>query len=179
MATHSSILPGEFHGQRSLVVYSPWGHKESDMTEWLTRFHPQWLSSKKKSPCNAGATGDVGLIPGLGRSPRGWHSNPLQYSCLENPMDREACWAAVHSIAKSQTCLRWLNTHTGSFYFFLVGWCSRHVRTPPISEFSSKLNKNCFLQIPMPICLRTINTASENFWGSMPLEATLWQDLDR
>ena len=39
MATHSSILPGEFHGQRSLVSYSPWGHKESDTTEQLTHTH--------------------------------------------------------------------------------------------------------------------------------------------
>ena len=50
--------------------------------------------------CNAG---DAGLIPGLGRSPGGGHGNPLQYSCLENPMDREVWWAMVHGIAKSQT----------------------------------------------------------------------------
>ena len=39
MATHSNILAGEFHGQRSLVLYSPWGHKESDTTEWLSTAH--------------------------------------------------------------------------------------------------------------------------------------------
>ena len=49
---------------------------------------------------------DVGLIPGLGRSPGGGHSNPLQYSCLENPMDRGAWQATVHRIAKSQTQLK-------------------------------------------------------------------------
>ena len=43
----------------------------------------------KESTCNAGDTGYAGLIPGLGRSPRRGHGNPLQYSCLENPMDRE------------------------------------------------------------------------------------------
>ena len=59
-----------------------------------------WLSSKE-SPCNAGAAGDVGLIPGLGRSPGGGHSNPLQYSCLENPVDRGAWWATVHRVAES------------------------------------------------------------------------------
>ena len=48
---------------------------------------PQWFSSKKKSTCNAGVAGDVGLIPGSGRSPGGGHSNPLQYSCLDNSMD--------------------------------------------------------------------------------------------
>ena len=46
-----------------------------------------------------------GSIPGLGRSPGGEHGNPLQYSCLENPMDRGAWWAAVHSAAKSWTPL--------------------------------------------------------------------------
>ena len=59
-----------------------------------------WLSSKE-SPCNAGAARDVGLIPGLGRSPGGGHSNPLQYSCLENPVDRGAWWAMVHRVAES------------------------------------------------------------------------------
>ena len=46
---------------------------------------------------------DLGLIPGLGRSPGGEHGNPLQYSCLENPMDRGAWLATVHGVAKSQT----------------------------------------------------------------------------
>ena len=46
-----------------------------------------------KSACNAGDTGDVGLMPGLGRCPGGGHGNPLQYSCLENPMDRVASYS--------------------------------------------------------------------------------------
>ena len=46
-------------------------------------------------PANAGDIRDSGLIPGSGRSPGGWHGNPLQYSCLENPMDRGAWWATV------------------------------------------------------------------------------------
>ena len=60
---------------------------------------PWWLSSKE-SACNAG---DASSIPGLGRSLGGGHGNPLQYSCLENPMDRGAWWATVHRVAKSQT----------------------------------------------------------------------------
>ena len=48
---------------------------------------------------------DVGLIPESGRSPGGGHGNPLQYPCLKNPMDREAGWAIVHGVAKSQTRL--------------------------------------------------------------------------
>ena len=54
----------------------------------------------KNQPSNAG---DLGSIPGLGRSPGGGNGNPLQYSCLENPMDREAWWATVHGVTKSQT----------------------------------------------------------------------------
>ena len=52
-----------------------------------------------KSP--AANAGDVGLIPGSGRSPGEGNGNPLQYSCLENPMDRGAWWAAVHGVTKS------------------------------------------------------------------------------
>jgi len=58
---------------------------------------PQWLRSKQ-STCNAEAVRNVGSIPGSGRSPGGGNSNPLQYSCLENLVDR-----AVHGVAKSQT----------------------------------------------------------------------------
>ena len=54
----------------------------------------------KNVPANAG---DAGLIPGSGRSPGGGNGNPLQYSCLENPMDRGAWGATVHGVAKSQT----------------------------------------------------------------------------
>ena len=50
---------------------------------------------------DVGDVKDVGLIPGLARSPGGGHGNPLQYSCLENPMDRGAWWATVHRGAKS------------------------------------------------------------------------------
>ena len=53
----------------------------------------------------AGHVRDTGLIPELGRSPRGGHGYPLQYSCLENHMDRGAWWAIVHGVAKSQTRL--------------------------------------------------------------------------
>ena len=54
----------------------------------------------KNLPMNAGDAGDVGSVPGLGRSPGGGHGNPLQYSYLENPMDRAAWWAIVHGVAK-------------------------------------------------------------------------------
>ena len=54
---------------------------------------------------NPPAMRDLGSIPGLERSPGGGHGNPLQYSFLENLTDREAWWATVHGIAKSQTLL--------------------------------------------------------------------------
>ena len=60
-------------------------------------------SEGKASACNVG---DLGSIPGMGRSPGEGNGNPLQCSCLENPMDGEAWWATVHGVTKSQTQLR-------------------------------------------------------------------------
>ena len=84
-------------------------------------------SEVKASACNAG---DLGLIPGWGRSPGEGNGNPLQYSCLENPMDGGAWWATVHRVAKSWTRLSdftylilvhhiWLNTqHPWVWFLF-------------------------------------------------------------
>ena len=57
----------------------------------------------KNLPANAGDLRNVGSIPGLGRSPEGGHGNPLQHSCLENPMDRGTWQAAVQRVAESDT----------------------------------------------------------------------------
>ena len=57
----------------------------------------------KNVPANAGDIRDAGLIPGPGRSSGGGYGNPLQYSCLENPLDRGAWWATVHGVTKGQT----------------------------------------------------------------------------
>ena len=65
------------------------------------------------SACNAG---DPGSIPGSGRSPGEGNGNPLQYSCLENPMARGAWWATVHGVAKSQTRLSNFTSLT------MIGW---------------------------------------------------------
>ena len=59
----------------------------------------------KNLPANTGATGDLGGIPGSGGSPEGKNGNPLQYSCWDNPMDRETWWATVHGVRKSWTWL--------------------------------------------------------------------------
>ena len=55
----------------------------------------------KNTPANAGDLRDSGSIPGLGRSPGAGHGNSLQYSCLENPMDRGAWWATIHWVTKT------------------------------------------------------------------------------
>ena len=59
----------------------------------------------RNMPANAGDAKDKGSIPGSGRSHGGGRGNPLQYSCLENPMDRGAWWATVHGVAGSRTRL--------------------------------------------------------------------------
>ena len=79
------LLPGKSYGWRSLVGCSPWGREESDMTEWL-HFHFS-----------------------LSRIGEG-NGNPLQCSCLENPRDGGACWAAVYGVAQSGTRLKWLSS---------------------------------------------------------------------
>jgi len=68
----------------------------------------------KNLPANAGDAGDVGSIPGLGRSAGKRLDNPLQYFCLENSMDRGAWQAAVHRVANSLTRLKQLSMHTCS-----------------------------------------------------------------
>ena len=67
---------------------------------------------KENPPDNAGDIRDVGVIPGLGRSPRAGDGSLFQYSYLGNPTDREAWWATVHRVAKSWTQLKQLSTST-------------------------------------------------------------------
>ena len=88
---------------------------------WWWNCSVSWLwwefpggSDGKESACNAG---DLGLIPGLERSPGEGNGNPLQYSCLENPMDGGAWWATVHWVTKSQTRL---SDFTFTFTFFQI-----------------------------------------------------------
>ena len=110
MTTHFLFFPGGSPGQRSLAGCSPCGLKESDTTEVTYHMHACdilclliWQetasvsSVSKESACNAG---DPGLIPGSRRSPGEGNGNPLQYSCLENPMDRQAWWATDHGVTR-------------------------------------------------------------------------------
>ena len=90
----------------------------------------QWLNGKNKSVCNAGNTGDAGLIPELGRSPGEGHRNPLHYSFLENPMGRGAWQATVYRVSKNQICLKWLSMHSHMHvarFWFLNLWLCQSV----------------------------------------------------
>ena len=73
---------------------------------------------------NAADISDVGSIPGSGRSPGGEHGNPLQYSCLENPMDRGTWHDMVHRVAKSRTRLKQLSIHFFIHYFPFLSMAS-------------------------------------------------------
>ena len=72
---------------------------------------PTSVLTVKNSPASAGDVRDAGSVPGSGRSPGGQHGNPLQYSCLGNPMDRGTWRATAHRVAKSQVRLKSLSTH--------------------------------------------------------------------
>ena len=91
----------------SLISYSfsPATFKPSIPREhnyWIL-ISSSWCLSGKESTSSAGTTGDAGSILGSGRFPEGGNGNPLQYSCLENPLDRGAWQATVHGVTKGQT----------------------------------------------------------------------------
>ena len=98
------FLPGESQGWRSLVGCSPCGHEESDRTEWL-HFH-----------FSHSCTGEG-------------NGNPLQCSCLENPRDGEAWWAAVYGVTQSRTRLKWLSSSSSSSSDYIR---RRHWRPTPV-----------------------------------------------
>ena len=77
----------------------------------------QVVLAVKNLPANAGDVRDSGLIPGSGRSPRAGHCNPLQYSCLETPVDRRARWTTVLRVAQSRTKLKQFSTHVQTIIY--------------------------------------------------------------
>ena len=110
------LLPGKSHGWRSLVGCSPWGREESDMTE---RLHFDLSLS-----CIGEGNG-----------------NPLQYSCLENPRDGGALWAAVYGVAQSWTRLKWLSSSSGSKAIIII---FVNIYWTILIIFSSKEHLLCF-----------------------------------
>ena len=127
---------------------------------------------------------DVGLVPGWGRSPGGGHGNSLQYSCLENPMDRRNWWATVHRVTHSQTWLSRLSTHAhiwqlhefGSFRVlhclvlgFFLCMCFCHLCFPLLSWFHGP---RWLLELqPSQISSRKVNRVRERL---MAVSASLW-----
>ena len=108
----------------------------------------------KNPPANAEDLREADLTPGLGRSPGGGHSSPLQYSCLENPMDRGACWVTVHRVSKTQTQLKHLSTHTHT-HILLKPWKepiqAHHVFPGGFGYHSSPgFSNDC--QLPHSVC---------------------------
>ena len=95
--------------------------------------------------------GDAGLIPESGRSPGGGHGNPLQYSCLKNPMDRGACWVTVHRIAKSQIGLKRLSTHPQQMN--AVGSCLRDQGSSPPFPAAELAANGCCLPFGRIACV--------------------------
>ena len=108
MAPTPALLPGKSHGQRIVVGCSPWGHYESDTTE---RIHFRFSLS-----CIGGGNG-----------------NPLQCSCLENPRDGGAWWAAVCGVAQSWTRLKRLSSSSKEMEIY--GLVRQKIQNSPIKEF--------------------------------------------
>ena len=129
-------MPGKSHGRRSLVGCSPWGREESDMTEHL--HFPFSLSCIGEGNGNPPSTlawkipwmEEPGMLQSLGslRVGHDWatslslscigegNGNPLQYSCLENPRDGRAWWAAIYGVSQSQTQLKRLSSSSTLLY---------------------------------------------------------------
>ena len=157
----------QLRGSHILYPQKLWDNKCS--FQWLTfgvlcyvavaKTHPSWSgvasqsqsnfsgsSVGRESVCNAGDAGDMGSIPGSGRSSGGGHGNPLQHSRLGNPMDRGAWQAIVHRVAKSWTWLKWLSSGSflNRFKCLLVAFLSQNIytisrliMTPTPSPYSS------------------------------------------
>ena len=126
------LLPGKSHGWRSLVGCNPWGHKESDTTE-LLHFHFS--------------------LSCIGEG----NGNPLQCSCLENPRDGGAWWAAVYGVAQSRTWLKWLSSSTAyEFKWLLYSLCyssSEHFLSSPKSNIVCSQPQFPSLLIPWQLLL--------------------------
>ena len=98
----------------------------------------QGCTSVKNQLAKTGDIRDLGLTPGFGRSLGGEHGNSLQYSWLENPLDRGAWWTVVHRVAKSRTWLKWLSTHTYTASCVLAEtclWLKQRLQTKLTSRF--------------------------------------------
>ena len=136
MATHSNILAWRTPWTEEPGGLQSMGLQESDMTEWLTHIPLTMLmglpggSDSKEFACNAG---NLGSILGLQRSPGEWNGNQLQYSYLENSMDKGAWGVTVHRVAKRQDWVTSTYTvtcvHSSNRYSIHVSWMSNALYT--------------------------------------------------
>ena len=107
------------------MIYNKWSiHSVHLHLTYSVRCLRLWASQGvlvvKNLPTSAGDVRDAASIPGSGRSPEKGTGNPLQYSCLENPMDKGAWWTTVHSVGQSWTWLKWPSTHAMYPKFLLL-----------------------------------------------------------
>ena len=114
-------------------------------------------SEIKASACNAG---DLGSIPGSGRSPGEGNGNPLQYSCLENPMDGWAWWATVHRVTKSWTRLSNFTSH----HFYMWTYKS-HIIWRIYSETFHAHSCTAEPQFPSPLTSTNLLTCFQGYWA--------------
>ena len=144
MATHSSVLawrlpgtaePGGLPSVGSHRVRHDWSDLATAaavandvgqffMCLFAIRGASQAALVIKNPHASAGDIREVGSVPRSGRSPGGWHGNPVRYSCLENPMDRGAWRATVHRVEQSWTLLKQLSMHTLPSVYLLESVCS-------------------------------------------------------
>ena len=122
----------------------------------------------KNPPANAGDIRDAGSIPGWGRSPGGEHGNSLSILAQRIPMDRGACWAIVHGVAKSQTGLKRLSTHACIAWHEVSDTCSQPADMNNSTSPYPKLHLNNLgfrgvltssIHPPLPCCLLTLQTS--------------------
>ena len=128
----------------------------------------------KNLPASTEDAGDTSLIPGSGRSPGGGNGKPLQYSCLENPVDRGAWWTTVSGVAKSQIQLSsWACTHGGGY---AKQWSQRRRTWSPLPSYhpsahspaSCHMQSSCFPQALVLCSLSALPAAHQSslgFWG--------------
>ena len=119
--------PEDPHGQRNLEGYSPWGRKELDMTQWLSMAQHSTVILKIRF-----ASVPTSVPTRLSDFTFTFHfslscigegnGNPLQCSCLENPRDNGAWWAAVYGVAQSQTRLKWFSS-SSSHLCSILDYC--------------------------------------------------------
>ena len=136
------LLPGKSYGQRSLVGYSPWGREESDTTEWLY-FH---FSLSCIEEGNGNLLHSRASREGLWSIRKYFWNRSYSYSCLENPRDRGAWWAAVYGIVQGRTQLKWLSRSSSNY----GGWDKYTVYQAEVQD-DTPVTKDSYIFVSRPV----------------------------